>query len=162
MQKFIALILLSTILYPFKCFATCVGLNCSCSISANNLAFGAYAPISGGSQVDGSATLTVTCGALVLGGLIAYDIDLSTGSSGSFSSRNMSNGSHNLTYNLYTDSNRTTIWGDGTSSTSIVSDSYTLSLVSTNRDYTIYGRIDASQNVSAGNYSDTITATVTF
>lgn len=161
MRKLKLIIVIFNFIIVSNAFATCIGLNCSCTISANNLSFGTYDPTSS-SNIDNTTDVTVTCSALLLGGLIAYDISLSEGNSGSYSGREMSNSTHTLGYNLYTDSNRTTVWGDGTSSTSMVSDSYTLSIINTSRNYTIYGRISGSQNVSAGSYTDTITATVTF
>ncbi len=62
-----------------------------------------------------------------------------------------------LAYNIFTDISRTTIWGDGSGGSRTV----TLK-VKKNRPETttLYGRIFASQNVSIGNYSDTITITV--
>jgi spore coat protein U-like protein len=74
----------------------------------------------------------------------------------------MSFSSNQLQYNLFTDALHTIIWGDGSSGTSSVSDSYILNLLSTTRNYTVYGQIPASQNVAVGAYTDSIIATVTF
>jgi len=63
-----------------------------------------------------------------------------------------------LAYNLYLDSTRLTIWGDGTGGTGTFSGMGTGSDVGT----TVYGRIPAGQNVAVGTYSDLITVTVTF
>lgn len=68
----------------------------------------------------------------------------------------MLKGSEPLNYNLYLDSARTTIWGNGTSGTSFI----TTSPAVANNDLTVYGRTLLGQNVSAGIYSDSVTVTV--
>jgi spore coat protein U-like protein len=69
-------------------------------------------------------------------------------------------GSEVLSYNLYLDSTRTTIWGDGTGG----SQTYTRSNPPTNQNIkvSVFGRIPAGQDVSAGSYSATVTATIFF
>ncbi|WP_321489975.1 spore coat U domain-containing protein [uncultured Hyphomonas sp.] len=142
--------------------ATCVGLNCSCSVSADPLDFDIYNPL-GGSHADAVGNVSVTCGALVLGANISYEVVLGAGGNGTGFNRAMSNGSDLLDYNLYTDSSRALIWGDGTGGTDTVMHAYLLSLVfSTTDDFPIYGRIPSGQNVETGSYGDTIVATVIF
>lgn len=141
--------------------ADCIGIGCSCSVEAVPMNFGTYNPISAQS-VDTTGTVSVTCSALVAGLNVSYDILLNQGNGGSFNPRSLSNGGDNLNYQLYTNSTRTTIWGDGTSGTQVVSDGYLLNLFSEERDYTVYGRIPGSQNVSTGSYNDTITVTVEY
>jgi spore coat protein U-like protein len=90
----------------------------------------------------------------------SYTAALSTGTSGSFASRSMKSGASVLTYNLYTTLQHATVWGDGTGSTATISNNpASLSTITT---HTIYGLIPAGQDVPAGNYSDTITITVSF
>jgi spore coat protein U-like protein len=68
-----------------------------------------------------------------------------------------------LNYNLYTTSARTTVWGDGSSSTGTVSDSYLLGLgAGTSTDYTVWGRIPMQQNVPTGTYNDSVVLTVEY
>ena len=142
--------------------ASCIGLGCSCSTTATAVAFGSYYPLTG-SSVNASGVIEVTCGALVLGAVIAYDIRLSSGSSGSYVSRTMVQGGHQLHYNLYTNSAHTQVWGDGSGGTGIVSDGYLLQLIySTTRAYTVYGLIPGGQNVRFGNYTDSILVTVVY
>ena len=139
--------------------ATCAGINCNCSISATALGFGSYTP---SATLDSTNVISITCSALLAGFNVGYDIQLSTGNSGNYSTRTMADGGHTLNYNIYTNGARSTIWGDGSSGTSIVSDSYLLNLISATRQYTAYGRIPAGQNPYAGTYQDTIIATVIF
>ena len=69
-------------------------------------------------------------------------------------------GGHALEYNIYLDATRRTIWGNGRSYTEAYFDSKppkdTPVIVVT------YGRIFRGQEVAAGQYIDTITATIHF
>lgn len=130
----------------------------ACTISSAGVAFGAYNPLAAGHD-NSTGTVRVDCAPAVTAPIVA----LSTGGSGTYSPRRLTNGSFNLNYNLYSNSGRTIIWGDGTGGTVTV----TLSGGSVSGGIrrftrTIYGRITALQNVGAGAYSDTITLTVTF
>ena len=53
-----------------------------------------------------------------IGILPSFQVALSTGGSGSYATRKMSNGTDTLSYNLYTDAGHTIIWGDGSGGTS--------------------------------------------
>ena len=72
----------------------------------------------------------------------------------------MKSGSNILNYNLYTTVSYTTVWGNGTASTATVTAHVTGSNSPVNT--TVYALIPAQQNVIAGSYTDSITATVTF
>lgn len=111
---------------------------------------------------DTTGTVSVTCSASIVGAVVSYEVQLSAGNGGSFSPRKMSNGTFNLNYNLYTDASRTQIWGDTTSGTVSVTNTYTMVGTSATTNHTAYGRVPALQNVGAGSYSDSITATVIF
>ena len=79
--------------------------------------------------------------------------------SGGFDPRMMGHsiGSDFLLYNLYRDTARTEIWGNGSGNTFTY-----LRNVNRNkpRAETVYGRIPPLQNVSAGSYTDTLTVTI--
>jgi spore coat protein U-like protein len=124
-----------------------------CGVSATPVAFGTYLPFSG-SPTDNTGTVTVTCF-----GSATISIELSTGSSGSYATRQMSNGAVNLHYQLYTNAARTTVWGNGSGGTSTVSDTLT---GFASRNYTVFGRIPTLQGVKPGAYVDTITVTVSY
>lgn len=132
----------------------------ACTVSTAPLVFGNYDPTSG-AAVDSTGTVTVTCTA-VTSISVNYTIALGTGLGGSYSPRQMTSGVNALPYNLYTNASRSTVWGDGSGGTSLVSDGYTLGLLVVTRDYTAYGRIPGSQNVAAGAYADTVVVTVTY
>ncbi|MEA3044442.1 MAG: hypothetical protein QOJ53_733 [Sphingomonadales bacterium] len=130
----------------------------ACTISAPGVAFGAYDPRAAGAD-DSSGTIGLACPTASTTVIIA----LSTGSSGTYTTRTLKNGATNLNYNLYRDSTRTQIWGNGTAGTVTQTLSPgTLGGGTRNYTTTVYGRIPALQNVRAGAYGDTITVTVTF
>ena len=85
---------------------------------------------------------------------------LDRGGAVTFDPRRMLKGTEALSYNLYLDAARTKIWGNGTG----VSQVYTNANPPNNRNVTvtIFGRVPAQQDVSAGAYSNTIIATINF
>ena len=135
--------------------ATCAV--CICTAGATGVVFGGY--VSNVATLS-SGQVTVGCLATVGSGTAAYAISLGMGS-GSFSQRTLKFGSSSLAYNLYVDAAHVGVWGDGTGGTSTVSDSYGVSALVT-KNYPVYGRIPASQNVPAGSYTDSIMVTVTY
>ena len=125
-----------------------------CSISATSVSFGSY-DVFASTPTDTTGTVSFTCT-----GNADVTITLSKGGGSTFNPRTLSGGTDTLNYNLYKDAARTTIWGDGTGSTS----SYTQLNVpnSTAQNLTIYARIPAAQDVSAGTYTDSVTVTIDF
>lgn len=134
----------------------------SCSIDADPLPFGQYDPLVG-TRVDGAGEVSVSCSLLGLVSLlVSYEISLDRGTGGNYHPRTLSSAVDTLDYNLYTNSARSEVWGDGTDGTGTKSDGYTLGLTTVTRYYTVYGRIFSDQNVATGLYDDVITATVDF
>lgn len=124
-----------------------------CSISSSAFAFGTYNPLAV-VPTDSIGTITYECTAGVL-----IRVDLSQGSSGTFTARTMSGPAGTLTYNLYLDAARLLVWGDGTGG----SQSYTeLATALVQRSVPVHGRIPASQDAAVGSYTDTLTATIVF
>lgn len=125
-----------------------------CNVSASSLAFGDYDSLAG-LPVTSVGSVTVSC-TLALG----YNIALSRGGASSFSPRALSSGGNTLSYNVYTSPTYMTVWGDGSSGTATVSGLIGLLLLPKN--HVVYGRIPGGQNAAAGNYSDTLSVTVSF
>ncbi len=127
----------------------------SCALSAANLAFGNYDPLSA-ANTDGTTTVTVTCSLLT-----PYNLGISAGANGSgVSARQMligGGGTEKLNYSLFRDALRTLNWGV-TVGTDTLSGLGTGLAVPT----PVYGRIGAGQNQPIGSYSDTVTVTVTY
>ena len=137
-----------------------------CSVAATGVAFGTYDTLSTIPN-DSSATVTVVC-TYVSGGAqqIAYSATLSTGSSGTYASRQLHAGALALNYNLFTNTTRTSVWGNGLGGTSLATGSFTIGpgVGNGRREviHPVYGRIPARQDVLDGLYSDTIVVTLTF
>lgn len=141
--------------------APAAALDLDCNVSATGVAFGTYNPTNS-SPTDATGNVHVFCTVLLVSVLAQTNISLSTGGSGTYSPRKMSSGANLLDYNLYQEASHTTVWGDGTGGTAIITDNVLIAVLGTSIDHTIYGRLPANQFVVAGNYSDTITVTVEF
>jgi spore coat protein U-like protein len=127
----------------------------SCTISVTSVAFGNYNVFTT-TPDNSTGTITYRCNRTA--GNIS--ITLSDGSSSSFNPRTLRKGSEVLNYNLYMNAARTTIWGNGTGGTSIYTRANPPN--NSNVNLTVYGRIPALQDVSAGNYTDTVSAVINF
>jgi spore coat protein U-like protein len=126
----------------------------SCTITAVAVGFGTYNVFSG-SPLDSTGSVTYNC----ISVLTTITINLSRGGAPTFTPRHMLRSAETLNYNLYLDAARMTIWGDATSGTS----HYAVTpILLSNVTVTIYGRIPARQDVSAGSYTDTVVATINF
>jgi spore coat protein U-like protein len=136
----------------------CNTANRPIEVSATNLAFGIYSPGSP-SPTDSNSTVNVSC-ANANDRLPSFTVSLSGGGAGSFNPRKMSFGTALLSYNMYTTSAYTNIWGDGTSGTS--TQSYNANQNQNQISFTDYGQVPSTQFVTAGNYTDSITVTVTY
>jgi spore coat protein U-like protein len=127
----------------------------SCTISVTSVAFGNYNVFTTTAD-DSTGTITYRCNSTAAN----ISISLSDGSSTTFNPRTLRKGAEVLNYNLYRNAARTTIWGNGTGGTSV----YTQGNPPNNQNVnvTVYGRIPAQQDVSAGNYTDTVSAVINF
>lgn len=128
----------------------------SCTISTRaNVVFGNYSVYTA-TPVTATGRIRINCNAATN----SVTVDLSRGNAPSFIPRYMLKGIEHLNYNLYLDAARTTIWGDNTGGT--VHYGPTNPPNGTNVTIRIYGQIPALQDVSAGAYTDSITATANF
>jgi len=136
---------------PSPAFALCTSIG----VSATAVDFGIYDPASATAATT-TGRVTVQCG---IGILPSFSVSLSKGS-GTYDQRTMRQGGDVLTYNLYTDSNHMTVWGDGNDGTVAQGWAGILSLGST--DYTVYGLVTTGQYPASGSYTDSIMVTVKF
>jgi spore coat protein U-like protein len=143
--------------------ALCLPAVCTCTLATTNAAFGSYNPLAFG-NTDTTNTIKVSCGG-VAGLLIPFNIALSAGSGGSYANRRMKSGANWLAYNLYTDASYSTVWGDGSSATQLVSAGVTLDVLglAPAQTFHVYGRIPGRQLTTVpGVYSDTLSVTLTY
>jgi len=135
-------------------------VSANCAISTAAVAFGAYdsAVVNASANRDATGTVNVTCtsGASTTVTLDEGD-NAGGGSTAAVPVRRMTDdGTNFIGYQLYSENTRTTLWG-GTAPTGLAHTGTGLLV-----GLTVYGRIPGGQNVPAGNYSDTVVATVTF
>ncbi len=136
----------------------------SCSMSVGGINFGVYDPTAG-SAATSIGTLLVSCSwTPPAPASITVAVSLSTGSSGSYAARTMKSGSNTLQYNLYFNSNGSTIWGNGTGGTDYGGATLTTGTPSgsSSTSGTIYGIVPAHQDVAPGAYGDTIIVTLSY
>ena len=129
----------------------------ACTVSTVGVAFGTYNAIGPADDLS-TGTVNVNCPPSES----SVEIALEAGSSGSILARTMRSGPTILNYNLYTDINRTIIWGNGTQGATVTLTGGAVSGGRRRFTRTIYGRIPALQNVGAGSYADQLIVTVTF
>jgi len=126
----------------------------SCSISAGNLAFGNYDPLSG-TDNDNTSTIAVTCS-----NAAPYTVRLDGGTEADTANRKMNDdatGLQKLDYQLYSDAPGGTVWGN-TVPTGLAGTG-----TGSNQNITVHGRITAGQTTPPiGDYTDTVTATVEY
>lgn len=115
-----------------------------CSIqSVNDIAFGDY-DVTSSTPTDAQGSMTFKC---------TKGTSYKTYITGT---RQMTNGTDNLSFQLYSDSNRSTTYPSDNSGQSEQASS------SSPITKTIYGRIPAGQDVSIGQYTDALTVTVNY
>lgn len=137
-------------------FAVTANVVATCTVSAAPLAFGNYTP--GGGTVTASTTVRVAC---ANGTLFLVLLNGGSTAGGTVAQRLMANGASTLQYNLYTSTSYTTLWGDGTSGSSIGFGFG--SGFSTPSTMTVYGQLPdnaANRTATAGTYTDTILVSV--
>jgi spore coat protein U-like protein len=132
----------------------------NCTIATAPVAFGAYDPVSANATaaLNGTGTVSVTCtnGASTTVTL-GQGSNPAGGSTAAAPARRLKDGGTDLlTYSLYSDTGRTTVWGDTAGTGLAHTGTGTLTAL------TVYGAVDPGQNVPAGSYSDTVVATITF
>jgi spore coat protein U-like protein len=134
-------------------FTTQIMGTAACTISsASTLDFGATGVLV--ANVDRTSTVQVTCTDST-----PYDIglDAGTGTGATVAVRKLSSGDATVSYTLYSDTSRTTVWGN-----TIGTDTVAAAGNGSAQNYTVYGRVPPQTTPAAGTYNDTVTVTVTY
>lgn len=133
-----------------------------CTTSFSGLAFGAY-PTLVSADVTSSATISIDCQNMPGGSSYTLGLGPSAAGSGNrISTRYLSNtqGGDLMTFNLFTDANRTILWGDGVTGALIRGN---LDTGGRQSSVAVYGRIPAGQNtLRAGSFLSSMTITLTY
>lgn len=125
-----------------------------------------------GPYVGDSAAPTDSIGSFALrctrrGGPRNVSITMAIGPSaisGSIASRQMrqAGGSDVLSYNLYRDALRQSVWGQTPGVDAVTQTASLPNNATTTVAFTIYGRINGQQNVFPGSYGDTLVVTISY
>jgi len=140
--------------------AVSMNVSANCTITAGNLAFGSYDPVTANAStaLNGSAVLTLNCtNGATTKVTLGQGANANTGSTDAAPLRRSKAGTNYLSYSLFTDSGRTTTWGN-TAATGL---DY-IGTGASDSSVVVYGQVAAGQNVPGGAYQDTVVATVTF
>jgi spore coat protein U-like protein len=132
-------------------FSVTVTVPATCTLSASTMNFGTYS----GLLLNVTSTLAITCT-----NTTTYNVGLNAGlaTGATVTTRSMTGpASALLGYNLFSDSGRTTNWGN-----TVGTDTVAGTGSGTAQSLTVYGQIPAGQFPQPGSYADTITATVTY
>lgn len=130
-----------------------ITIQATCTIvSASSLNFGSQGVLA--ANVDQTSTLQVQCT-----NTTAYNIgfDAGTATGATVTSRQMSNAGATVAYALYSDTGRTTNWGN-----TIGTDTVSATGNGAAQSYTVYGRVPLQTTPAPATYTDTITVTVTY
>lgn len=125
----------------------------ACNLTVQAVSLGNY-DFMDRQPLDSVGHVIVACDAAT-----SYRVSLSPGN-GSYASRVLTSGGHQLVYNLYSDVNHLSVWGDGSGGTSSVSGSTAGS--GSGDDKIIYASVPAGQNPYVGVYSDAVVVTLEF
>jgi spore coat protein U-like protein len=120
--------------------------------SASTLNFGTQGVLS--TNVDQTSTVQVTCT-----NTTPYNIGLNagTGTGATVATRKLTSGATTVNYTLYSNSTRTTLWGN-----TVGTDTVAATGNGAAQSYTVYGRVPPQAAPAPGTYTDTITVTVTY
>ena len=129
-------------------------LSSACTVTASNVSFGTITPAATGT-VTANGTITSTCS-----NNVPYTLAINAGA-GTIAARTMAGGTSGntdkLAYNLYTSSALTTVWGDGTTGSTVGMTG--TGAVQTN---TVYGSLALNQYLKPDTYTDNLTVTLAY
>ncbi len=159
MKTFFRLVLAFCVLASVSAVAHAANEKCSI-IGVKVLDFGTHDVFSP-SPTDANSTLRVQCIQLQ-GATITVSLDQGLYSGGTFFPRRMLSGTSTMQYNIFSDGQGGTVWGDGSSGTATVSRTLNPTDNMQSFDLILYGRIPAGQNLPSGAYNDSVNVTITF
>lgn len=127
----------------------------ACTISTTPVSFGLYS----GALKTANGTITVNCTSGA-----PYNVGIDEGLHLAAGFRNITNGTDDIIYELYSDASRTNIWGDSGMTGGGYAFGNPVAGTGTGADQTltVYGELSAGPLVSIGSYSDTVDVTVEF
>jgi spore coat protein U-like protein len=134
-------------------FTTQITIAAACIInSASNMNFGAAGVIA--ANIDQTSTIQVQCTNTTP---YSVSLDAGTGTGATVAARKMTNGANTVTYSLYQDAGRATVWGNTIGTNTVPGTGNGAS-----QAYTVFGRVPPQATPAPALYTDTITVTVTY
>ncbi len=107
------------------------------------------------SNIDQTSSFIVKC---TQGTDYEIALDAGTTSGGTTTTRKMTDGNGNtVDYEMYSDSGRSSNWGNTSGSDTVASTG-----TGTDQSFTVYGRVPPQATPPAGDYTDTVTITVSY
>lgn len=133
-------------------FSVSMTITASCTVTASALAFGSSGVLS--ANVDATTTVSVTCT-----NTTPYNVglDVGTGTGATVAARKMTGGAATVTYSLYQNVARSTVWGNTVATDTVAGTGNGSAQV-----LTVYGRVPSQTTPAPATYTDTITVTVTY
>jgi spore coat protein U-like protein len=133
-------------------FTVSAALVAGCNVGATTLNFGSTGSLA--SAINAASTVTATCTSTT-----PYNIGLNAGTAtgATVTTRKMTSGGATINYSLYSDSARTTNWGN-----TVGTDTVSGTGSGLGQGYTVYGRVPSQTTPAPATYSDTIVSTVTY
>ncbi|MBC7445253.1 MAG: spore coat protein U domain-containing protein [Polaromonas sp.] len=139
-----------------------------CTASSSGLAFGVYPTLGfagqlGSADVTSTASISIACQGMPAGSFYTLALGPSAAGSGNrIGTRYLANtrGGDLMAFNLFTDANRTVVWGDGVTGALIRG---TLDAGGSHSSVAVYGKIPAGQStLRAGSFLGSMTITLTY
>jgi len=129
----------------------------ACTVVGSTLNFGSTIdPLAAATPLDATSTLSVQC-TNTTPYTVALNAGANAGGASNFTTRTMKSGANSLGYQLYLDAGRSSVWGDGTASSTHAGTG-----TGGSQSLTIYGRLPSLANVVPGSYTDTVTVTISY
>jgi spore coat protein U-like protein len=154
MMRLALLLLALTVLAPARADALVCGfLGCSCTVTAAPLEFGDIAPLDGAQDGEGEIEIDCTGVAELTPSMV---VRMQSGDHGTIAARKMqsASGGHLLDYNIYTSSLRNTVWGDGTTGSTVTVNGNLVVIGDWNITRAVHARVSPTTAARPGDYSD--------
>lgn len=126
-------------------------VDAKCTINSDNIAFGSRGLLSSATNAQGRVGIDCTNGT-------TYTVALNNGLTGTTpTNRLMTKSTQSIRYGLYQNTSRTQAWGNTVGTDTVAGTGTGAQL-----DIPVYGQVPAQTTPSAGQYSDTVVATVSY
>jgi spore coat protein U-like protein len=145
----------SSVFFPFNVTAL---VSTKCTVSANNLSLGSVA--AGATPPSGNTTLSVTCSSTTPYNVGVAPLNVSS-TTGAGTMKGTGTNTNTVTYQLYSNSGLSTVWGNTATATS-TGNGVAGTGTGSAQTLTVYAKVTSSTDVQPDNYSDTVQVNVNY